>query len=118
MSRGKNLYAQGWRALCQWYREECLAYASLALREAHEHKREIRDTMDEILDAFDAVVTTKARLVIALSDHADAYENEMGAPAPDDPTRAYFAMRADILEYASVLREGDNGDGDGGGSHE
>lgn len=66
------------------------------------------DNALEFLDGLDnhnwVIYTWKARLVLVCTDNATAYEDETGEAAPPSPeVAAYYAMRADVVEYAGRM---------------
>lgn len=92
-------------ALQRWYNDECRACACEILRECRDASRNESDVLHETIDGHEFIIYTfKAQLVIALSSHADAYEDEMGERASTDEARAYWAMRTDVAEYLDALR--------------
>jgi len=49
------------------------------------------------------IYTYKAKQGLLASDNEDAYEEEMGEPAPGPEQAMYFALRADIMEQLSAF---------------
>lgn len=102
-----DTFETGTRALRIWYESECRSCALEVLKEAKKRARDAEDEiLHEMIDSHEFIIYThKAQLVIALSEHSDAYEDEVGEKAPTDEARAYMAMVADVRAYMDALRD-------------
>lgn len=101
-----DTFQQGVSLLQKWYNDECRACAKAVIDEAKRHGEDEDDVLREMIDNHEFIVYTfKARLVIALSEHSGAYEDEMGEPATTDEARACFAMIADVREYLDAVHD-------------
>ena len=90
----------GTDALRRWYWSEVRSLAREAVSE-HPHDEEARrEWVDETCDAHEFVIYTyKAQAVLLASDSSDAYEEEFGAEErATDEVRAFWALRADVLD--------------------
>ena len=92
--------------LLRWYRDEVRSLAQDAVSEHPDDEEARREWVDETCDAHEFVIYTyKAQAVLLASDSSDAYEEEFGAEEPwivpkraTDEVRAFWALRADVLD--------------------
>lgn len=93
--------------LQKWYADECRACAQAVLQECKDNPdRDESDALHETIDGHEFIIYTfKAQLVIALSSNASAYEDDMGEAPITDETRAFYAMRADVMECIEAFRD-------------
>lgn len=61
---------------------------------------DLSDWLHEAIDGHHRVIyTLQAKIGLLCSDNEDAYQEEMGEPAPSVEAQCYFAMRADVMEH-------------------
>jgi hypothetical protein len=81
------------RGLADAFRE-AKAYAK-----EHGESFEPSDALHEIVDGSQRVIyTVQARVGLLCSDNEDAYEDEMGEPAPTIEAAMFMALRRDVEE--------------------
>lgn len=65
------------------------------------------DTSDAVHEACDGatriIYTWWARVTLCCASNPDAYQDEMGEPAPTVESQAYMAFRQDVEEHLSTL---------------
>ncbi len=106
-----DTFTQGVQLLSKWYNDECRDCARQVLLEARENRelrrdRDENEILQELIDGHEYVIYTfKAQLVVAFSDHSDAYEDELGEKPPTVEAQACMAMIADVREYMDSMRD-------------
>lgn len=95
---------------CRWQWQKAKDMAESCIQEARAHKdwadagederREILSgIVNKSIDGCGTVIYTgRAMAYVFASSNDDAFEDEVGEPPPDVSTRAYYALRADVLE--------------------
>lgn len=99
----------GARLLRAWYADRVQGYAEDILRACLAGEvGDLSDYVHELADGTDLVIYTyKASAVLFASDNEDAGEEELGEAPDSVEARAYFALRADIMEsLASMVQYG------------
>lgn len=90
------------RPLDAAYRDHYRATAEECLNEATD-RDDLHDRIHESIDSsWWITYTWPAQIVLLLSDRSEEYK-EMGFTEPSWETMAFFAMRADAMEYAEIL---------------
>lgn len=69
--------------------------------------RDLSEVLHETIDGTDLVIYTyKAKAVLLASDNEDAYEDQMGEPAPSVEAAAFMAIEADVTELLQAWADG------------
>lgn len=85
------------KSLHQLEREYMADVRTIAEEAAALPEDERDDYIHESVDGSEWIIYTyHARMVAVLTDHPDAYLDEMGEPAPSPEVAAYMSMRADV----------------------
>ena len=98
-------------ALRPWFTAYNEEIRSLAKEYATQPASTRDEWLNETCDGHEWVIYTfKARCVLIATDNPDAYEDEMGEPAPKVEAAAMMAIMADVRAAAGELPDEDEDD--------